>query len=296
MQCANCEQQAIALQPNLCKDHFDEYILQTTQATIEEFNLFTKQDKICVAVSGGKDSLALLDVLTRLGYTVTGLFVDEGIVNYREYAKEDLDNFIKQKNIPLLTTSFEELTGQRLDSIMQTGKFHACTVCGTLRRYLLNKHSKDYDVLATGHNQDDEAQTIMINLARGNTDLLFRMGPITKRSEHFTRKVKPFYRLSEKQLLIYTTLHNIKTHFGECPYAHTSYRSNLRDELNKLEVKQPGTKKNIIDTYLKLQARQTTTEHKEHLGTCTKCGEASQDTICKTCKFKEEIEGLFTAP
>lgn len=291
MKCEKCEKKATIANPSLCKEHFDEYILTTVENTIKEFDMFTKETKICVAVSGGKDSLALIDILTRIGYKVEGLFINEGISNYREFSSEDLNTFMTKNKIPLKTTSFEELTGHTLDAAMNTGKFHACTLCGTLRRYLLNKYSKEYDIIATGHNLDDEAQTVMINLARGNTDLILRGGPKSQKSTHFTQKVKPLIYITEKQLLTYAILRQIKTGFEECPYAQTSYRANLRDYLNKEETKNPGTKLNIIRTYLQLEKEVNKNNiNEKSLGICDKCGEASQEEICKACKLKIEIK------
>lgn len=290
MKCTECEKKAISSQPQLCAIHFKEYVVKTVQATIEKFSLFTKQSKICVAVSGGKDSLALLHVLKLLNYNVEGLFIDEGIENYREKSKRDLRTFIEEHNISLKTISFEEATGFSLDDAMKTKKFHACTICGTLRRYLLNKHSKHYDVIATGHNLDDEAQTILINLARANTDLFLRAGPKSKEQEQFTQKVKPFYYLTEKQILTYVILHNIQVDFGECPYAFTSYRAQIRDLLNNLESKTPGTKRNILDTYLQIKNQSEQTTKQLNIGTCSVCKEASQENICKACTLQKQVK------
>lgn len=293
MKCNSCDKKAISTNPALCKDHFNEFFLNTTQETINKFDLFTKKSKICVAVSGGKDSLALLHILKKLNYDVEGLFIDEGIKNYREKSKEDLAKFISENKIKLNTVSFKEHSGYDLDGAMSTNKFHACTICGTLRRYLLNKHSKKYDIIATGHNLDDEAQTILINLARANTELFLRVGAKSKENEKFTQKVKPFYYLTEKQILTYVILNNIKVDFGECPYAFTSYRAQVRDLLNELESRFLGTKRNIVETHLKLKNKLEKNDEKIVLNSCIRCGEASQEKICKACQLKEEINAVF---
>ncbi len=286
MRCQSCENKAITTHPSLCPQHFDEYILNTVKETIERFSLLKKEETIGVAVSGGKDSLALLDILTRLGYSVEGIFIDEGIVGYREFSAEDLDIFSSKNNLKIRKYSFQTEAGFTLDAAVNQKKLHPCTVCGTLRRYLLNKHGKDFSILATGHNMDDEAQTILINLARGNKDLLFRQGPTTAENDLFVRKVKPFYFLKEKHILTYIVLRGIKVDFAECPYAHTSYRLSVRDLLNKEEEINPGTKRNIVETYLSLKKETPP----PHLSICERCGEASKEKLCKACKLMDEFK------
>ena len=296
MQCMYCDQKAVSSKPSLCKEHFDTYILEEVQKTISTYNLFTTDQKLCVAVSGGKDSLALLDILTRLGYAVEGLYINEGITNYREITEQDLHSFVQKNNIQLRTVSFKEVTGFSLDEAMKTGKVHACTVCGTLRRYLLNKFAKDYDIIATGHNMDDEAQTVLINLARGNTNLLLRSGPITADNDFFVKRAKPLYFISEKHVLTYCVLRNIKSQYIECPYAPQAYRAALRDQLNIVESMHPHTKRNVLETYANMKENLLITLPKQpSMGACEICGEASTDVICKTCKFTQEVTELIKA-
>ena len=292
MICKHCDKKAIISEPSLCSDHFDKFMLETVKETIDKFNLFSKDSNILVAVSGGKDSLALIDILLRLGYSVTGLFIDEGIKNYREHSIEDLDFFSSQKNFKVLKHSFKTEFGFTLDSAILTKQLHACTICGTLRRHSLNKFSQGFDVIATGHNLDDESQTILMNIARGNTDLFLRLGPISKESDVFTQRVKPFFYLTEKQILVYTLVRNIRVHYGECPYAYSSYRAFLRDELNKEEESSFGTKRNIVDSYLALKESISTNSSSAQLVVekCSICQQPSKNLVCKACKIQQQIK------
>lgn len=292
MQCTTCEHKAISLHPQLCAKHFDNFFVQKVKDTIEEHGLCTHEDKICVAVSGGKDSLALLDVLTRLEYPVEGLFIHEGIANYREASEADLDEFCDKHNIKVRKVRFEDEAGFTLDEAMHTKKFHSCTLCGTLRRYLLNKYAEGYDVIATGHNLDDEAQTVMINLARGNTNLFLRQALRTGEKEEFVTKIKPFSFLTEKQILTYVVLRQIKVDFAECPYARQSYRAHLRDILNTFEQTNPGTKENILASYLRMK-KNLVAPQGSALRSCKVCGQASQEDTCKACKLTKEVNAVI---
>ncbi|MGM5480983.1 MAG: TIGR00269 family protein [Nanobdellota archaeon] len=294
MKCEKCEKKAVSSSPALCKNHFEEFVLETVKQTIDQWNLIENNETIVVAVSGGKDSLTTLDVLSRLGYRVKGLFINEGIASYREHSIEDLKKFCNDNDISYTEVSFEKEFGFTLDEAVATGKFHPCTACGTLRRYLLNKHAANYDILATGHNLDDESQTIMINLFRANIDLFPRLGPKTEPSTWFVKKIKPLYLLTEKQVLTYTLLRGIRTQFSECPYATVSYRAALRDKLNRYESDHQGTKRTIIESYVKLKGRLPEGEHKdEQITPCERCGQASNEKVCKTCRIAADVRSAL---
>lgn len=291
MKCDLCEQKPVMKSHtySFCKDHFIKYFVWMTNETIKKFDLLEKHEKICIATSGGKDSLAITDVLYELGYNFTCLLIDEGIDDYREHSIIDLKKYVADKNISYRIVSFKDEYGVSLDEGVKKNLF-PCTLCGTWRRYLLNKYSKDFDVLVTGHNLDDEAQTILINLFRANTDLLLRIGPKTEPKVGFTRRIKPFYFLSEKEIRAYVLLKGIEVHFTECPYANIAYRDGLRLELNKLEEISPGTKKNIVETFLALKnKKQIEKTEKSHYDFCQKCGEPSEKEICKSCKLKNDV-------
>ncbi|MFP4522971.1 MAG: TIGR00269 family protein [Candidatus Woesearchaeota archaeon] len=268
------------------------HVLDTIQEAIDTFSLCTKKDSICVALSGGKDSMVLLDAMHTLGYTVTGLFIDEGIYPYRKTSYEDSARFCKEKNIPLRVISFKNEFGFTMDEVVSLKKYHPCTVCGTLRRYLLNKHSMQFDKIATGHNIEDEATTIMINMCRANTDLFFRLGAKNNPQELFTQKIKPLYFLDEKELVTYIKEKNIKIDSGVCPNSAISYRWTIKHRLREEEKTNPAIKKNIVQTYNKVLEHHQEKKHKEQaqINTCKRCNQASQARLCKTCQLVEKIQ------
>ncbi|PIN81122.1 TIGR00269 family protein [Candidatus Woesearchaeota archaeon CG10_big_fil_rev_8_21_14_0_10_32_9] len=285
MNCKLCTQKAIIDSPSYCKKHFLKYVEQTAKQTIKKYDLLKRSDKVCVAVSGGKDSITLLYILKQLKYDVEALAIDEGIKNYRDETLAFLKRFCKKHKIKLIIKSFEKEVGKRLDKIVKTGN-PACTICGTFRRSLLNKYTKNYDKIATGHNLDDEAQAVLMNLLKAQKSLYDRQGPKTGKRKGFTQKIKPLYFLKEKEIMIYSILMNFDVPFTECPYAKDSFRAYVRDELNLLETQKPGTKKNILLKYLKNKSAE---KNKLELSFCPLCGEPCAEEICNSCRIRKTL-------
>jgi uncharacterized protein (TIGR00269 family) len=281
-----CKEKAVYTNPNYCKKHFCEYVEEKTASTINNFNLIAQNDRICVAVSGGKDSVSLLYILKKQGYNVEALAIDEGIEGYRNLTLDFLKAFCEKHSIKLTIKSYENDFGKRLDSVVKNGE-PACNICGTFRRHMLNKYAAEYDKIATGHNLDDEAQAVLMNLFKAQTNMLGRQGPKTSKKD-FVRKIKPFYFLKEKEIMAYAFLNNFNVPFIECPFASVSFRGHIRDWLNKLESKTPGTKENIINHYLSLTTNLMVNDTSE-LDECPLCGFPSSNGLCHACRLKMRL-------
>jgi tRNA(Ile)-lysidine synthase TilS/MesJ len=227
--------------------------------------MIAPKDKICVAVSGGKDSMSLLYILSKK-WKVAALCIDEGIAGYREKTLKHLKDFCSKNKITLRVVSFEKETGMTLDVKLKAGRSHdlmvksplmktsnnACTVCGTMRRTLLNKYAQRFDKLATGHNLDDEAQTVIMNLATYKPELMRGQKPVSPKAKGFVQRIKPFCMLTEKQVMLYAVLNNLQPPFVECPYMHEALRDDVRDALNVYEQQHPGAKRNVYEAHLAL--------------------------------------------
>lgn len=289
MRCTLCQHAAVSLNPPLCKEHFVAAFEKRVTTFIRDEQLLSHEDHVCVAASGGKDSLTLLNIVAQQ-YTVTALLVDEGIRGYREHSRRKLEQFCAQRRIPLVVVEFSKAVGKPLDALQQS--YHPCSVCGTLRRHLLELHARQLGctVIATGHNADDEAQTVLLNLARANTELFVRGGPRTESAEGFLPRVKPLFFLSEKEVMTYALLSGLTTDFAECPYALRGARTTIREALNNYERVCPGARHRILTNYLSIMKKIKLPSVK--LPPCSRCGKpASQHAsgLCRACRFIAEI-------
>lgn len=281
-----------------CKSHFIKHFESKVAATIKRYELISREDKVAVACSGGKDSTAVLYILNKFGYGVTALAVDEGIRGYRNNTLEDLRNFCSRNSIPLKVVSFRSEFGFTLDKAVEKVKVLPCNVCGTLRRHLLNSAAKGFDRIVTGHNLDDEAQSVMMNLFRNNLSLAARLGPVTGvvKDKKFVPRVKPLYFCYEKEAAAYAFLQGFGIRFNECPHSTASFRASVRDFLNGLEQEQPGTKQNIVCSFLSILPRlKREYSAAARISYCASCGEPSSKELCKACNYVNSLGGKVVA-
>lgn len=251
-----------------------------------------KKDKIAIGVSGGKDSLVLLYLLKKMHYNILAITIDEGIRGYRDKTIPYIKEFCKKHDISWKLYSLKKECGFTLDSI--PNKRLMCSYCGVLRRGMLNRKAGELKCtkVATGHNLDDETQMILMNLFRGELERLARAGPITGliEDELFVPRVKPLRECAEKEDVLYALLHDINYADVECPYTRYAYRNIVRELLNTMEEKHPGTKFAILKNFDKmLPFLRKYYMPKERPKRCRKCGEIARDNVCKFC----EVVGEF---
>lgn len=285
---------------NLCKSCFIRYFEKKAFKTIRNYNLIERGDSIVVAVSGGKDSLSVLHLLSKLAnkkmdIKVTALLIDEGIKGYRDKSIEDAKKYCKENNIKLHIASYQNNFNKTLNEIKkQFPNTIACSMCGVLRRYLLNKESRKLKAnkLATGHNLDDEAQSILMNQLRHNIALSSRLGPLTgvKKDPRFVPRIKPFYFITEKEVATYAFINGLISEFNECVYCGESYRLQIRDMLNDLERKYPGTKHAIVASFMEILPLLKEKYKNLEIKSCKICSEPCSSEICNACKLLQRIE------
>jgi len=310
MKCGKCSNNAvIELQHGLfCQKHFLNYFEEKVFHTISKYRLIDRNDKVCVAASGGKDSLAVL-YLTRKYFqknkmpleNIFALLIDEGIANYRDKTIKDLQVFCRKFKIKLNIVKCQKEFGYTLDDayplINKKTKKKPCNICGVWRRYLINKYARNLGAtkLVTGHNLDDEAQAIIMNTFKANTSLAAHLGPISGIQEHhlFVQRVKPLYFCSEKETRLYCLLKKFEVRFGECPYAEVGYRAHVRDMLNDFEHMYKGTKQGIINSFLDILPLIKEKKIKgkcSPLKPCSRCQEPANQEICNACQMVEDLQ------
>ena len=291
--CSECSSKAVfASGRAFCSVHFVEYFEGKVLWTIRKFDLVGKRDRVVVGSSGGKDSTAVLYVVKKYFGRVEALAIDEGIPGYRNVTLEDLRRFCSSHDVPLKVCSYSDEFGFSLaDALKASGKLKPCYVCGVLRRYLLNLKAKGYDKIATGHNLDDEAQSIMMNLVKAQLPLLSRLGPksLSVGSEGFVPRVKPLYFCTEREVAAYVLIKKLGSRFSQCPHSMKSFRAFVRDLLNDYEVKNRGSKVRLVNNFLEFLPDLKSRGFGGGLKWCGVCGEPSSNRLCKACTLVRDL-------
>ena len=304
MKCSKCERKAVYETTNqkLCKEHFLNYFENKVVKTINKYRLINRDDNVCVATSGGKDSLAVLYMTMKYckdkNINFFALAIDEGIKGYRDHTLKDLNEFCKEYEIKLEIVSFKNKFKMSLDEVQEKAikelNKKPCTVCGILRRTLLNRTARELKAtkLVTGHNLDDESQSYMMNILKGNMRHNAALGPITGLSinDKFVPRIKPLYHILEKETRLFCLLKGFNVSFNECPNIGLSYRAVIRDKLNSLEEGFAGSKNGIVNAFLEvLPMLKEKYKSKKKFSYCKKCGDACSQDTCNACVLEEEL-------
>ena len=277
----------------LCGTCFSRSIESKFRATVRKHSLVKRGDKIAVGLSGGKDSTVLLHLLymlkKRRPFEMAAITVDEGIRGYRNKTMEVAQKACHDLDLDLYIFSFREELQTELDDI--DAELSHCSYCGVFRRYLLNKKSRElaFEKLAVGLNLDDEVQSILMNLLRGDLFRFGRTGPYYNEKLGFIPRIKPLREIAEKEIMLYAMVNDITVDHSVCPYAHEAYRGDIRNFLDHMESKRPTTKYGLLRSYDRL-VPYLQKEFNCITPLCERCGEPSVNTVCKTCKMLEDIK------
>jgi uncharacterized protein (TIGR00269 family) len=289
---------------SLCRKCFVESIEERVRAAISKYGMLRFDDRVAVAVSGGKDSVSLLHILAKRERrfpkaSLVAVTVDEGIKGYRDEALRTATENCEKLGVEHRVVSFRELYGYTLDKIVERfsrkdeHEATSCAFCGVLRRRALNLAAREVGAnkVATAHTLDDEVQTILLNVFHGDVLRIAREKPVTDQVHpKLVQKIKPFCEIPEKETVMYAYLKKIKFQSKPCPYASEALRNDVRMMLNKVEEKHQGTKFTIFRSMERIRPALEEMDRKQGLTECSECGEATSERICRTCQMLAQIQ------
>lgn len=252
-------------------------------------------DKIAVAVSGGKDSMVALKMLSSVfnglnGVEVHAITIDEGIEGYRPPSVDIVRRFCEQNDVVFHLRSFSEL-GVTMDAIAPvSGSSSSCTYCGVFRRMLMNEEARDIGAryLATGHNLDDAAQSIMMNFVRGDVERLARMAPHKHVQPGLIPRFMPLREIPEKETLLYALVSGMEFWDGVCPYWEAALRNQYRSIVDDLEDRSPGARFGILSSFDQIRPMLWSNMPQSNLHPCPRCGEPTVGDSCKSCQLLDK--------
>jgi len=300
MKCDQCSREAVTLirynGSHLCDEHFRTYVEKRVKKEIRKQIDVRPGDTIAVAVSGGKDSMVTLHILDtvfgeRKDISLYAISIDEGIRGYRPPSLDVVRSFCKERGIVSCVRSFSEMDMEMDRIASASGENSPCTYCGVFRRKLMNDQARAVGAkyLATGHNLDDMAQSIMMNFVRGDVERLARLGPHTKIQPGLIPRFHPLRLIPEKESLLYAITAEIPFWNGECPYYMEALRNQYRDVVDQLEDRSPGSKFSILASYDTLKPMLAEHFPPSGLRLCS-CGEPTLGDTCKACELQSSLE------
>lgn len=305
MKCRVCRQPAVIdvrrHNANFCRDHFLRHCRQQVDRAISDHSMMNPDDRVLVAVSGGKDSLALWDILLELGYRADGLYLGLGISDYSDdsavYVNKFMDSTAEPAGANLVVVDLPSDYGYDVETAAEATGRPPCSACGLSKRHLFNQAAVDgeYDVVATGHNLDDEAAVLFGNTIRWQVDYLRRQRPVLAADGGFARKVKPMIRLSERETAAYCVLRGIDYQVEECPMSSGNSHIRFKELLNSLEETSPGSKAEFYNGFLKRvspvldQGHNVAESGATAIGPCERCGVPSDNDVCSFCRLQARV-------
>jgi len=281
----------------LCAEHFVEWIPRIVQRTIEKYSMFEQDDRILVAVSGGKDSLSLWEILIRLGYQTEGVYINLGIdhKDYSDVSQERVEAFASEHDeVPFRVVSLRETYGKGIPDLERTGRGRRmCSACGLVKRHIMNRiaYEGGYAAIVTGHNLDDEAAILVQNTLHWQGGYLKRQAPVLPAIHpRLARKVKPLCRLYERETAAYALVRGINFVELECPFSVSAKTIFYKRILNQLERRSPGAKMQFYLSFLRAKEEGLfyREEPEVEYRTCRSCGQpTTAGDLCAFCRLWE---------
>jgi uncharacterized protein (TIGR00269 family) len=279
----------------LCGTHLIADLEQRVAETIASQQQVVPGDCVAVALSGGKDSTALLLLLHRLvgsrkDIRLVAVTIDEGISGYREATVRSAEGLVRRLGVEHITVSFGELFGDSLDTFLKGRETQACSICGILRKKALvvGAQRAGATKLATGHNLDDEAQSVLMNVLRGDLMRLVRDSGADS-GGRFIPRVKPLMYVQEKEIATFLMVQGVWEDLPECPYAVHALRREVRSMLSGLEYRHPGTMLRLLENKKIVRTAFIGKTAGEPVGHCQECGDPCSGETCQLCQLRHSL-------
>jgi uncharacterized protein (TIGR00269 family) len=297
VKCRKCgEPAAIELRRHnaaFCAPDFIDFFRKQVREAIRQYKMLVPGEPILVAVSGGKDSLALWDALLEDGHPTAGLYLDLGIFEYSQESRAKCEAFAEARGQRLIVERVAEAVGAPIPEVQKVTRRPTCSACGLSKRYLMNRAAltHGFAVVATGHNLDDEAATLFGSVMHWQTDALPRQSPaLPSTHPKLVRRVKPLYRLSERETAAYAFLRGIDYIVEECPFSRGATSLAHKEILNRLEDASPGAKHNFLFGFLDKARPAFERVEAVTLVECATCGQVTTGEICAFCKLADQVK------
>ena len=299
--CSLCSEPAVIRLRNpdrhLGAEHFSLDLTGRVRQTVISHQLISDGDRIAAAFSGGKDSTALLLLLKEIipawrDVSLVAITIDEGIGGYRDETIRAAKRLANDLKIEHRIVAFHDMFGKDLDTILAGREERACSFCGILRRKALSSAARDAVAtrIATGHNLDDEAQSVLMNVLRGDLSRLLRTSSSSS-GDCFLPRIKPLMAISEKEIAVYLAVCGRFPDLPECPYTWYALRAEIRSRLSAFELRYPGTMHNLVAGNERLKKELAGVPCSEDISRCVECGEPCSGTVCQTCRLIQKLLG-----
>ncbi|MFB6153738.1 MAG: TIGR00269 family protein [Halodesulfurarchaeum sp.] len=318
MECSKCDRDAVMYAAysgsHLCDRHLLESVERRVRRRIRKDEFLpdgaTPDDpqRWLIGLSGGKDSVVLTHVVSETfqddpRVELIALSIHEGIDGYRDESLAAARELVADLDIRHESLSYDDAFGWEMDEVAREDPLDMapCAYCGVFRRDLLSRFAREHDadLLLTGHNLDDEAETALMNVLEGNVSQMAKhfdasLGPLPERVDtpEMVPRAKPLRDVPEREIALYAHRTGLPAHIAECPHAEESFRGTIRDLLLELEEEHPGTRHSIIAGYeelARMAAEAYRDETRGDLDPCVECGTPSPNEQCRSCELLEVL-------